>query len=426
MATMLFSRRFSLLLVIATVFCCSQFSYAVAPARASVKPAATANATTATTSPAPASSNTTTPAATSAPVEVIAQVIWVKGDMKAAQPNKPARVLERRSAIYLHDVITTSASGTGQIAFTDGSTYALRTGTVFKIDGYHHSKDGPAAEEKSIMELVKGGFRTITGAIPKKNPDGYQMNSPVATIGVRGTEYTTFISEDKGLLLEINVGTIEVANQAGKMVLSQCDISANCQRYGSVLEPSAPPMPLPVVPKELAGQPALAPVSPKTVESISSSSIPAPAESAPAPAASSGNSDSSSSGSSSSSSGSSDGGSSDSGTGSTGGDSSSGGSSGSSSSSDGSSGSDSSSGSSSGSTGGDASSTSSSSSSGPTVGGPDTGGSGTANTGGSSTSTGGGSTTITVTPPTGGSSAPKAVGGFCVGMLKTVFGKTVC
>ncbi len=41
----------------------------------------------------------------------------------------------------------------------------------------------------SALKLVKGGLRALTGAIAKQNPDAYRVDTPVATLGVRGIEF---------------------------------------------------------------------------------------------------------------------------------------------------------------------------------------------------------------------------------------------
>ena len=42
---------------------------------------------------------------------------------------------------------------------------------------------------RAFFRLVKGGFRTVSGLIGKASQDDYRVNTPVATIGIRGTRY---------------------------------------------------------------------------------------------------------------------------------------------------------------------------------------------------------------------------------------------
>src|SRR5947208_1338697 len=60
------------------------------------------------------------------------------------------------------DTIRVGPASNAQIRMTDESIVGLRPGTVFRIDAYEYSGQ---AEPRSIFSLLKGGFRTVTGAI---------------------------------------------------------------------------------------------------------------------------------------------------------------------------------------------------------------------------------------------------------------------
>lgn len=151
--------------------------------------------------------------------DAIGQVVWVRGDVQAIDINNQSRKLERRSPIYEKDTITTTATSTGQIEFTDSSTVALRSGTVFRVDEYKFDR-AASKKNKYVVDIAKGGFRTITGLISKTNPANYKVNTPVATIGVRGTDYTIFYKVGKGLSVKLTKGIIVVSNSAGTVELN--------------------------------------------------------------------------------------------------------------------------------------------------------------------------------------------------------------
>lgn len=123
----------------------------------------------------------------------VGRVVWVKGTLSAEMENKEKRILQKLSVIYLHDTLVTDDKSQAQIAFTDNSLTTFREQTRFSIDQYvfkQNAKKGTAG--KYVMNLIEGGFRTITGLIAKNNPSDYTVNTPVATIGVRGTEYAVY------------------------------------------------------------------------------------------------------------------------------------------------------------------------------------------------------------------------------------------
>lgn len=124
------------------------------------------------------------------PAQVVAKVVWVKGELKAVTPTNEVRILNKASVIYLHDTLMTETNSQAQIVYSDNSLMVFAPNTKLFIDKYEFNpKSKKKSVGKSVMKLVQGGFRAITGLIGKANPDDYTVNTPVATIGVRGTDY---------------------------------------------------------------------------------------------------------------------------------------------------------------------------------------------------------------------------------------------
>ncbi len=61
--------------------------------------------------------------------------------------------------------------------------------------------------------MLKGGLRTITGLVGRTNKANYQVTTSVATIGIRGTEYT--IEYGHSVTGSVGEGEINVCNTAG-------------------------------------------------------------------------------------------------------------------------------------------------------------------------------------------------------------------
>lgn len=60
-------------------------------------------------------------------------------------------------------------------------------------------------------------MRAITGAIGHTNKQAYRVNTPVATIGIRGTEYLA--QYDTKLLVKVGNGAVYMVNQGGDIIL---------------------------------------------------------------------------------------------------------------------------------------------------------------------------------------------------------------
>ncbi|MCC2666428.1 MAG: hypothetical protein K0R24_470 [Gammaproteobacteria bacterium] len=169
--------------------------------------------------------------------KVIGQVVWAKGTVKAALPNAEPRILARRSEVYEHDTLTSDSTSTGEIVFTDNSVLSLRENSTVQIDQYNYTKGAAPSKDTFVANVAKGGFRTITGAISKNNPEGYKANTPVATIGVSGTRYSVYFDPTKkNMAAKLDQGTIFISNSHGQITLKKCAEGGSCvnQVYAQV------------------------------------------------------------------------------------------------------------------------------------------------------------------------------------------------
>lgn len=125
------------------------------------------------------------------------------------------RSLVKGMEINQGDTIITEAGRT-QIRFSDGGYISLQPNTEFKVDEYSYEgkTDG---SEKGFFSLVKGGLRAITGAVGRVNKTAYRVNTPVATIGIRGTEFLAQF--DGRLLVKVGDGAVYMTNASGDLIL---------------------------------------------------------------------------------------------------------------------------------------------------------------------------------------------------------------
>lgn len=128
------------------------------------------------------------------PADSIGKVVIKMGELKAVNRGS-VRKLARNSSVLKGDTLKTSNNSHTQIRLKDGALISLRPNTEFRIADfrYNGSEDGT---ERGLFELIKGGFRTITGAIGHRNKQNYRVNTTVATIGIRGTHYGLVLCTD--------------------------------------------------------------------------------------------------------------------------------------------------------------------------------------------------------------------------------------
>lgn len=154
----------------------------------------------------------------------VAKVVAVSGQVQAKGAS--SRVLARRSEVYANDEIHTAKDSKVQLVFSDGGYMTVQPDSVFKVASY---QVGQAGSFKA--ELVSGGLKTLTGAIGKNNPEQYEIKTPVATIGVRGTFYGVDYQTQRGLSVQVDQGAVRVVDQQQRLM----DVAADsATRYATV------------------------------------------------------------------------------------------------------------------------------------------------------------------------------------------------
>jgi hypothetical protein len=142
-------------------------------------------------------------------------VIISRGDAQRISENRQVYALKRRSQIFSGDEIRTGASSGLQLKFIDGSIIALQANTRLQISQFQYAPEN--ADSRSFFKLLEGGIRAISGAIGKMRPENYRMQTPIATIGIRGTHYAVAMAEK--MFVGVWEGGVRVTNEAGSLDL---------------------------------------------------------------------------------------------------------------------------------------------------------------------------------------------------------------
>jgi hypothetical protein len=172
------------------------------------------------------------------------RVDFAFGGATLTGPSGQQRPLARGTEVNSGDVIHTN-NGRVQMRMKDGSYISLQPNTEFGIKNYNFEgkTDGT---ESAFYSLLKGAMRTVTGLIGRVNRNRYQVATPTATVGIRGTGGLIQILNDGGTLVQGTSGIWFLANPAGSI-----DVPAGV----SGLAPADPTQP----PKETAEIPTSGP-----------------------------------------------------------------------------------------------------------------------------------------------------------------------
>jgi len=171
------------------------------------------------------------------------KVVTVAGRAAAATQAGDIRSLGRGEAVNSGDTVVTSSNSYVRMKFIDGASVILRPNSRFHIEEYQVAEK--EEENRSFFSLVKGGFRAVTGAIGRRNRSGYRVRTAVATIGIRGTDYSMRTcagdcgNNPDGDYYQVHDGGIFVSTEGG----GQSDYQAGDFAY--VQDPSMTPVSIP-------------------------------------------------------------------------------------------------------------------------------------------------------------------------------------
>ena len=149
---------------------------------------------------------------TFAPVTVTAaekeagKTLLTRGEVTGSREGKTV-TLKRRSSIFEKDEIRVGEDGRAQFRMVDQAIISLQENSVLQVKKYQFIKG--RNDNSALLELLSGGLRTITGAIGKGNKKAYELRTPLATIGIRGTDYEVEIVSN-GMYVAVWDGVIHL------------------------------------------------------------------------------------------------------------------------------------------------------------------------------------------------------------------------
>ncbi len=163
--------------------------------------------------------------------EVSGKIGYTRGVIVAQRPDGTIKVMATKSEVFAGDMLVTAKDSYAQVLMNDGTKMTLRPNTNLKIESYHFKQDEPQADN-AIFRLLKGGLRTLSGLISKRgNVDAYQLRAKTATLGIRGTDFSTRLCAtkncaDDGELTKAGK-PIAQAKIAGRVVRLQGEMTAS-------------------------------------------------------------------------------------------------------------------------------------------------------------------------------------------------------
>lgn len=140
---------------------------------------------------------------------VVGRVNLVLGRSYLLSEQQPRRRVEVGSEIYVGDRIVTQSNGHVYVHFIDEALLSVRPDSELEIISYQYDAARP---EQSLIKfnLLEGVTRAISGEGAKAARSRFRLNTPIAAIGVRGTDFVVSVTQQTTRAL-VNQGAIVMA-----------------------------------------------------------------------------------------------------------------------------------------------------------------------------------------------------------------------
>jgi hypothetical protein len=120
--------------------------------------------------------------------------------------------------IFEGDIVETTDAGAVNIGFIDDSSFAVSSDARIAIDEFVFDPASEAGAQD--FSVLRGVFMYTSGLIGRENPDSVEIDTPVGSIGIRGTIIGGNINPDGESQVTVIEGAIVVRNNGGEQLLT--------------------------------------------------------------------------------------------------------------------------------------------------------------------------------------------------------------
>ena len=141
---------------------------------------------------------------------------FVMGDVRVRGADGRERSVRRGDVLEIGEIVVTGPLANAQMRMVDNAFIAVRPDSEVNIADYRFS--GRPEQDNVLLKLAKGTMRAFTGAISAARKERFQMATPTATVGIRGSGNVLHFSPTIGTLNHTIEGSHAVAsvNAAGQ------------------------------------------------------------------------------------------------------------------------------------------------------------------------------------------------------------------
>lgn len=147
------------------------------------------------------------------PSAAVGKATMVIGQAYLVSDEGEVSAMDRGSVVRVGDRIETGANGHVHLRFTDGGLVSVRPDSRLQIQKYSYTEGQPEAGGIKF-KLEQGVVRSITGAWGEAARERFRLNTPLAAIGVKGTDFVVSANANT-TLASVYAGAIVIAPLLG-------------------------------------------------------------------------------------------------------------------------------------------------------------------------------------------------------------------
>jgi hypothetical protein len=157
----------------------------------------------------------------------VGQVEFARGVGFAQTQGQLPRILGKGLPLMEGDRLTIADDSAAIIKLQDGTRMTLRPNSEMIVQQYQF-KEG-SEDNSMVLQLLRGGFRAVTGSISKDSPGAARIQTANATVGIHGTDFDARLcgqdckAESSKVTEKARPNTIAAS---AKLISAQGDISA--------------------------------------------------------------------------------------------------------------------------------------------------------------------------------------------------------
>lgn len=111
--------------------------------------------------------------------------------LASAAGERPAQV---GAALYQGDRVLTRSGGAVGLTLMDGTLLAVGPNSAVAVQNFRF--DSTTRQGSLLVDISRGAMRMVSGLLARHDPRSVSVNTPTATIGIRGTDFLVDLGDD--------------------------------------------------------------------------------------------------------------------------------------------------------------------------------------------------------------------------------------